>query len=763
MRVLATLALSFSAAVFTAVLLPDGSWRLWAAAILVCLAAAVLLARKVLESRRKLLPKRLMIILCAAAVGLLYTHGYQQLICRPVTDRCGRVEFFSGTVCSPVTPTDTGGKVTLWLKGGHGARVVYYGDETTQELKPGQEISGTAYWQDASVIRDKTVRTFTSRGVYALLYESSPAEITADRSRSILWWPLRVYQAAQNRAAQIWKDPQTLAFTMAELTGDTSRMDRMDSTALSEVGLSHLFAVSGLHCVFLISLLSLLIPPRRRVLYAITGSVVLVFYMLLVGGTPSVVRACIMQLFLLAAPIFRRDRDGLTSLGAALLVLLLVNPYAAASVSLQLSFAATFGMICVSERIYGFLTEWYKGNNRVFRGVLSFVAANLSASLGALVFTIPLTAYYFDMFTLISPLSSVLAVPVAGWNFMAGFITGLLSFIFLPAAKLLGWVCWGFVHYILWICGLLTRLPWHVLYTTNDLLKYWLLYCYVMFIGCVGTPDRKRKYLLATVLAVLMLVCTVWLNARQYRYGEMCAVAVDVGQGESILLHSGGETALVDCGSSNGYVDAAKQVTAQMNAMNVRSLSALVVTHYHADHTNGLTQLLSRVKVKTMYLPALEDEYGVKDNLLTIAEKQGIDVVFVENLTEVPLGSAAITVYPPVGRGDLNEQGLSALCRAGDFELLITGDMAGATEKELAEEYHLPQVEVLMVGHHGSRYSSDREFLRAIRPQVAVISVGENSYGHPSENVIARLRNGGADVYRTDESGNILITVSKAD
>ncbi|MBQ0038481.1 MAG: DNA internalization-related competence protein ComEC/Rec2 [Clostridiales bacterium] len=760
---LATLALSFAAAVFGAVLLPGGIWSFWAALTLLCLAVVVLIFRKRLQRRIANLPRRLLLILCAAAVGLLYVRGYQQVICQPVTQQCGDAHSFSATVCEQAIPTDSGGKVTVHLSGYFGAKAVYYGDESVLTLQPGQEISGTAYWQDASVIHGRKVNTFTARGVYVLLYGHDAPTVVADHSRKISYWPQRASAAVQKKVTQIWSDSQTCGFTMAELTGDKSQMDSADIEVMEDVGLAHLFAVSGLHCAFLVTLLGLLIPPRRRWLYALSAAVVLLFYMMMVGCSPSVVRACIMQLFLLAAPICRRDSDGLTSLSAALFILLLCNPFAAASVSLQLSFAATFGLITVSGRLYRPMTAWYQGKNKVFRISLAFVAANISASLGALVFTIPLTAYYFDVFTLISPLSNLLAVPVAGWNFIVGFVTVLLSFLSLPAAKILGWLCYGCVHDILWVCGLLTRLPWHALYTNNVMLKYWLLYCYTMFIGCAGTPDRRRKYAVAAALACVMLICVVRLDTRQYRYGEMCAVAVDVGQGESILLHSGEQTALIDCGSSNRYVDAAKQVEMQLSTMNVSSLSALVVTHYHADHTNGLSRLLRHIPVETMYLPDIEDEYGVKEELLTIAEKYGIIVVFVRELTEVPLGNAALTVYPPVGKGDLNEQGLSAMCKAGDFELLTTGDMAGSTEKALMEQYDLPRVEVLMVSHHGSRYSSDRDFLKAIRPQTAVISVGDNSYGHPSDTAMARLLAAGADIYRTDLGGNILITVSDMD
>ena len=135
----------------------------------------------------------------------------------------------------------------------------------------------------------------------------------------------------------------------------------------------------------------------------------------------------------------------------------------------------------------------------------------------------------------------------------------------------------------------------------------------------------------------------------------------------------------------------------------------------------------------------------------------------VEELLDERLGKGSVRIYPPLGEGDLNEQGLTVLGSAEDFDLLITGDMASSTEKKLVERYALPDIEVLVVSHHGSRYSSNQQFLERVSPETAVISVGDNSYGHPSDAVLARLADLGIDVYRTDLQGNILLTVHKGE
>lgn len=755
MRVLATIGFSFSAGVFLAALLPWNGWQLYAAGGILLLALAWLFA-----ARKQKYFRRGLLILLPLAVSLAYFAGYDHLVRQPIEDRCGAASDFAATVCDWPQATERGARVTVELEGYHRARAVLYGEAELLAARPGDTVTGTAQWQSAAHFDSDDVTHFNARGVYALLYGREDVRLSAGDGDALRWLPQRAGKAFREKVAAIWDDPRVSGFLTAELTGDKSAMDDGDYLAMQETGLAHLFAVSGLHCAFLVTLLALLISRRQRLLCAVTIPLLL-FYMVMVGMSPSVVRACIMQIFLLIAPLFRRGSDPLTSLAAALLVILLCNPFAAASVSLQLSFSATLGMVLLSPRLYKLLAGWYKGKCRPLRAALCFVAANLSATLSAVVFTAPLTAWYFRIFVLVAPLSSLLAVPAAGWSFMAAFVTVLLGFVWLPLASLLGWISWVLVRYILWIANGMMSWRYHAVYFTNPYLIYWLLFLYAAFIGCAATPDGKRKYLLASALSVLTLTAAIWVNRQDYQYGVLTALTLDVGQGESVILTSGGETALVDCGSSNSYKDPGGLAADTLHSMGVRELSAVVVTHYHADHTNGLYEVLRRIPVQTIYLPDIEDEYGVRERLVSLAEEKGAQVTYVTKETADTLGDTVLTIYPPVqSGGDLNELGLTALASTGDFDLLITGDMSGSTEKKLVETYALPDIEVLVVSHHGSRYSSNIRFLKAVTPEAAVISVGDNNYGHPSEETLQRLLAVGADIWRTDQQGTIRITVN---
>ena len=756
MRVLATIGFSFAAGLFLT-LLPWDGWQLYAAGAL-ALASLLwaLLGRGTPHLRRVLL------VLLPLMVSLLYFSAYRALVRQPVQALCGGEHDFSAAVCDWPEATERGAKVTIRLHGLLGAKAVYYGDDDLLSLRPGDALSGTAWWNDVAAIGDGDLRQFSSRGVYALLYDRDTLTVQPAPDMPLGYAPQYAAKALRDKLAQLWDDPSVLGFLTAELTGDKSLLPESDYVAMQETGLAHIFAVSGLHCAFLVTLLSLLIPPTHRRTLCAVASAVLVFYMLLTGLSPSVARACVMQLFLLSAPLFRRGSDPLTSLAAALTVILLVNPYAVGSVSLQLSFVATLGMVLLSGRLYKSFTGWYRGRNRAVRAALSFPAANLAATLGALVFTAPLTAYYFNLLSLVAPLAGLLAVPAAGYAFMSAFVSALLGLVWTPLGHLAGYVPLLLVKYILWVAHLLLAVPYHAVYFTNVYLRVWLLYVYAAFLGCAVTPDGKRKYALASALTVLTLAACLWLNSRWQQYGAFRAAVLDVGQGESVALCSGSEAALVDCGSSNSYVDAGSVAADALQSAGIRRLSAVIVTHYHADHTNGLTEVLTRLPVDTLYLPDIEDEYGVRDRLVSLAAHQGADVVFVTGPTRIALGEAVLTVYPPLlTTGDLNEQGLTALATAGDFDLLITGDMAGQTEQLLAQTYPLPDVEVLVVSHHGSRYSSDESFLRAITPDNAVISVGDNRYGHPAEETLRRLQAVGATVWRTDQQGSIRIIIDR--
>ena len=696
--------------------------------------------------------RRAAIIGVALALALCWDWAYVRLVQEPYEAMVGTQQELTMEVADYPSAADYGSRVEVRIPGMWG-KAVYYGDAALLELEPGMRLTANVYVNSAATIHDTEVTTFTSRGTYALLYARGEASVEDGNAGALRYLPQRLARRAQGVIAESFPE-RTRSFMNAILLGDKYDLSTEDKVYLSEAGLYHITAVSGLHCAFLLSLLSFLIGKHRRVLLSAVAIPVLALYALTVGLTPSVVRACIMLVMLLLAPLFRRESDPPTSLSFALFLILAANPFAIKSVSLQLSFAAMAGLIWLTPKLY----DRIRAKKR--KKAAWFVLGSLSATAGALVFTIPLTAFYFGYLVLIAPLSNLLCLWAATLTFASGLVTVLLGMAWLPLARTMAYLPHVGALYLLTAAKWQTKIPYHAVYFANNYLRLWLVYAYAMFGVCYFARRGKRRYWLASGLAVLTLALTVWLNMLPMRGGALHMVALDIGQGQSVVLYSKGATALLDCGSSS-YVDAGDVTADYLQSVGVRTVDYFVLSHYHADHCNGLAVLLSRLKVGRFLLPDIEDGDALRAEVLALAERYEIPVTFVHTKQSYPLGDAVLTVYPPVAEGDMNEECLTALCTTGTFDALFTGDMDANTEYRVIATYPLPDIEVLMVGHHGSRYSTGGDLLAEVKPETGVISCGlHNSYGHPNEETLYRLRDAGVDIYRTDLQGNIHITVN---
>ena len=751
MRRLALLGGGFSLGIFLAqYLLPPAFWLPGAGLCLALTALAVFLLRRTDLPRR-----RALLLGCALAAGLGYNALYTQLVLSPAelladTER----EAVTMTLCEYPEATSYGAQVTVRLDGLTTGKAVYYGSEALLGLEPGNTVTCDVSFGSARSVRGEEIRSFTAKGVFLLCYRRGEETVETGSAGSLRWLPQRTARAMAERIDEIFSQ-DSAPFLTAILTGDRSGIPQKAGDDLSEVGLYHLLAISGMHCAYLMELLYLVLGRHRRRLTAFLGLPLLLFYALLSGASPSVLRACVMLSFLLFAPLFGRERDSLTAIFAALLLILLANPFAAASVSLQLSFAAIGGILWVTPK----LSDWL-GKGRDLGAAGRFVTGSVSVSLGAMVFTTPLCAVYFNSLTLISPVSNLLCLWCVGLIFCGGLLAVALSFLWLPLGPVLAFVPGLLVRYLLWMAGLLAKIPYHALYFSNPYLKYWLGFLYLLFgIAWLSREKGKRKWLLSAGLSAACLLYAVYLGSLRYAYGSLNAEVLDVGQGQSVILSSQGDFALTDCGSLNRWKDAGGIAAEALQSAGCRQLRYLLLTHYDYDHVSGVQGLLERVGAETLLCPPDGGDTDAQAAILAAAEAHGTEVRFITEETTLPLGEATLTVYPPLGDDSSNERGLVYLVSAGDYDLLITGDIDAEMEQRLIERYDLPDIEALVVGHHGSKYSTSSELLDALRPETAFISVGSNSYGHPSDQAMERLAERDITIYRTDLQGDLRLSV----
>jgi len=237
----------------------------------------------------------------------------------------------------------------------------------------------------------------------------------------------------------------------------------------------------------------------------------------------------------------------------------------------------------------------------------------------------------------------------------------------------------------------------------------------------------------------------------------MSFTALDVGQGQCLLLESQGFTAMIDCGGEAGK-EVGEQATRHLHSHGQTRLDVLVLTHYDWDHVSGAVQLLQRVSVGHLLLPEQAEPSGMHRQIVAAAQAEGTEVHYVTQLTEIAFSEGKLQIFPPVSEKDSNDSGICVLATAAEYDILITGDLSRAAEQTLLQTYAVPDVELLVAGHHGSEDSTSYALLNVTAPELVLISVGaDNSYGHPSGGTLERLAQMGAAVCRTDQQGTITV------
>ncbi len=739
MRKLALFAGAFSAAIFLAVYLLPFHWRLPLAAV--CIVAALLP-----EKRRG---RRLLLI--GFCVGLLWSRGYDQLTRIPAEQWDGQTETAEAVVLSWPEPTAYGVRQTVRLDlGPVGLRTILYADDSDWE--PGDRVVVTAKLTSAAYARGESVRYYQAKGIFlrAYLREAGPVE----HGGGLRFLPARCSHALAGEIESIFGPggPLVTALTL----GQQTTLSAFFLNALTRAGLRHTVAVSGMHLSFLVGFLLLLLPKRRWYTLLILTAVIF-FFALMVGGRPSVIRAGVMQLFVLAAPVLGRDRDLPTGLATALLILLAANPYAAAHVGLQLSFTAVLGIALFSEPLFRYLCRWLprRGVPRPFRFVLRFLFSVLAASLGALVFTTPLTAYYFGTVSLISPLSNLLTLWAVSFLFCGGLCAGLLGLLWHPLGVAVAWPFRLLSGYLIHIVPALSHLNRAAVSASDVYVRSWLLFAYGLLALWLLfrrlSPERRLcRPMVPAAACVAALIAALAFSAAGPG-ADLTVTVLDVGQGASTVLLSGDTAIVVDCGGD----DAGEAAADRLQSTGVKQVDLLVLTHFHADHADGLPMLFDRLEIRAAAVPDVDD--GLRAEFEALAEAEGTAVYWITEETRMRQGDLDVTLFEPLGSGGGNEEGLCFLASCGDFDMLITGDANWIVEHMLVKYRSLPDIELLVAGHHGSGESTCEELLETVRPETAVISVGYNVYGHPADETLARLAGAGVTVYRTDQCGDVTV------
>lgn len=509
----------------------------------------------------------------------------------------------------------------------------------------------------------------------------------------------------------------------------------------SVTGTAHLIAVSGSHLAIVGFVIESALQKTRcsRWLQRMLLAVTLVAYAAFTGASPSAVRACCMVFATLVANGAGRRRHGVSALFVTMSVFVLLRPTVLFDMGFQLSCTSVFAILCFCPYATFALGEL---------GVPSGVASILSVTLCSQLATLPITIPAFGTFSIIAPLANAVIGPVVS-------VLLAVSIVLVPFSLLAPLHAWALVVPMI---------------AARCALFFEQLFAAVPGASVSVPPDSMRIYLVPCLLAILLvwwprpqarpmaagLVCLVLLAVIPYvywdRFSPASVTVLDVGQADAILIRQGGTVALVDCGLDERVVRA-------LVRNNVHHIDAVFVTHWDEDHWGGLPAVLEQFSVGTIAVAA----DALKDAPDEVLDRPGVLYRQVSRGDTVDIGAFHACVMWPFESvdGEGNDDSLVLLLtyaqEGKQLRMLLTGDAELDQEREFAQD--VGDIDVLKLGHHGSKVSVDTDLLETLKPELSIASAGEgNRYGHPSDACIDAVGEAGGVFACTIEHGDITVT-----
>ncbi len=539
----------------------------------------------------------------------------------------------------------------------------------------------------------------------------------------------------------------------ALLLGDDGRMDEATVLSLQRTGLYHLFAISGAHIAivsFLFFSLFKLVRVPRRLSYGIL-IVALVFYALLVEGSPSVLRAVIMTVAFLAGKLFWKDAHILNAIALSAFVLLVANPFSLFDVGFQLTFAATLSIILFQPKLMRLLPK-------LPLGIGELAAMSVAATAGVL----PILVSDFNRVTFSSLILNFAAVPLVGLVMGLGYaffpIAFVLPFLAGPLALLLGTL----VRIFSWVSGLLDPVPF-VSYRVPTP-PAWVVVGYFVFLLLLLAPRRFRGQKTAALAAYAVFFVVLVSYPFPARSSGFKVTVLDVGQGDAILVEfPGRRKMLVDAGGfPEGRFDVGESVVSPfLWRKGIKKLDRIVLTHPHPDHLGGLPAIARNFRIGEFWeaeRPAGSQAYGALDAALgkrVPRRTVGRGFVLREDGVVIEVLNPAPGEFPGEAAA-FNDHSLVLRLTYGGDSFLLAGDIGQEAEAAILRSVPDVRARVLKSPHHGSDTSSSAEFLAKVAPEYAVVTAGEgNRYGFPRPQVLERYAAAGIRVLRTDLDGAV--------
>ena len=608
-------------------------------------------------------------------------------------------------------------------------------------------------------------------------YLENPTVLEVKEQRSGVREVVEIWKTEMmNRCEKIYQDEEA-GILEAMLFGEKSELSGDIKELYQAAGISHVLVISGLH----ISLLALAVAGILRRLgfpmpvWVMLSVGVLAGYGILIGQPTTAVRALLMFFVLQGARLLGRSYDLLSALAFSGILMLLDNPDLILDGGCRLSFCAVIGVgwyVSEKNKIFRSIGEKEKRKNRGKGGKGSSAGAileNIRAGWYLWLFTLPVMLDTFYQVSVVGILWNLVAIPLlpviiasgglgvvlAGWNIFLGSLAGSPAYGMLQLYQEIG--------------NISEKLPvgmWTPGQPSKPVIAGYYLVIFLLVLVEKQLIKREKRWKirkifpgmeLCSMLLLLLLMAHPWQQREKITF-------LDVGQGDASMLQSGGQTLLLDGGSTSQKNVGTYVILPYIKQQGISCLEAVVLTHTDQDHINGVTEVLEEGKkgwltVKNLMYPYWMEGTEQGKQLKKLAEEAGASCRKIRAGDRSTIGKAEAVVLYPKEQEKIAEPNAGSLVLFWKWEgvrAMFTGDLPEEKERELLQ--NLPACEILQVGHHGSATSTCREFLEQVQPSLAVISCAmKNRYGHPSPDTVERLKKTGCEIRYTMRSGAITI------
>jgi competence protein ComEC len=547
------------------------------------------------------------------------------------------------------------------------------------------------------------------------------------------------------------------------LLGDVARLDETTRTSFQEDGTYHLLVVAGLHVGLLVILIGYLLRGLRMPLawsHLVSLGLLGIYAWVIVGRTPTL-RVLLMLAVYYAAELWFRDRQALNSVGIAALVLLALHPLDLFSAGFQMSLGAAILLAGVSRPLTPHSAPRYQ------RFAAHVVIASLVLQIGFAGFN----TVYFHRVSPWSMLANVVLVPMASALIPIAWIAVALGPV---AAHVTGPLLVGFANLMIRAADAMARWPGangRVPAPPGWFLVLFGLAVTLWIVACARNGARRPWQWASTGGMAAFVVALSVVHFPPRLPPGLTATVLDVGQGDSIFVSfPDGRTLLVDGGPRSAHWDTGAEIVAPfLWSLGLRHLDAVLLSHGHNDHLGGLSTVLADFHPGEIWFTRSLPGEPAMAAFLRQARASGATLRRVSSGDAFLAGASRLDVLLPAPdylAGDLasNNDSLALRLSWGNESMLLTGDTEVPGERWMLDHHLALASPLLKVGHHGSNTSSTPDFLAAVRPAAAIISVGAgNMYGHPSPEVVERLQASGVRVFRTDRDGAVQCRLSQHD